>query len=178
MENKSQWKYVANNSNKVNDTQLGLNFSQCQCLVSVLIAISRCSWSSVRSPGSESCYYESSNTVVWGIRREALGLCSLISLGTHPTPGKQNISWVCCLPSGSSTQPGLKHCIPDILETVLTAITVISSTTGTPQQNCLFSAPINIPNILGTGRQTKSSRNTLPTANNIQASKICHNIRL
>lgn len=144
MENNSQWKYVANNSNKVNDTQLGLNFSQYQCLVSVLIAISRCSWSSVRSPAL----------------------------------GKQNISRLCCLPSGSSTQPGLKHCIPDILETVLTVITVISSTTGTPQQNCLFSTRINIPNILGTGRQTKSSRNTLPTANNIQASKICHNIRL
>lgn len=49
-----------------------------------------------------------------------------------------------------------------------TVIIIISSTTGTPPQNCLFSTRINIPNILGPGRQTKSSRNTLPTANNIQ----------
>lgn len=139
-------------SNKVNDTQLWLNFSQCHCLLSVLIAISRCSWSSLRRRASES--WQASNTVVWGIRRGSLGpvLSYLSGYTSHTWETKHKLAllppfWLQYMARSKALY--YRH-LRDCPNTV---IIIISSPTGTPQHNCLFSTHINIPNILSTGRQ-------------------------
>lgn len=94
---------------------------------------------------------------------KACRLCFLISLGTHPTLGKQH-KLALLPPFWLQYTAGSKAmCSWQLRDSPNTVITqwLQSGHYRTPQHNHLFSTHINIQNILGTGRQTKKFKECL-----------------